>query len=697
MYRMKAKFYPLIRILFAPLATAVLTLAFCSGQAAARQGAAATSTAPATAPTQPARKDDGMVWFGAPPAEDQKIIIGSPDPASDYLHQVEIVNRGAAVQTLKLSKYYATVADKKLANKYKGEHEKYLKKRYENPEKYKGHYCLLSPSGDLKDRRFYPDQFYPLATKAVEVRIAGNESASLSLENLHKKTWRLEKKTQNSATFSYTFYRGPRGKWEIARKNPVLKITKTYTVIKKDYSIRMDLKLENLSSVEISVRLNQAGPTGVPREDYRGDLRKAMYGVLEAENGAVMPVMKPIGELEDIEQKQKDDLPVVGTSIVTPEAPKPTLWLGHVNKFFGAMLHPIPASGDQLNAASLKAKFYVQAAHESPTSRTFKTGVVIPEIRLGPDESGDVNFSMYAGPKRTDIFDGGSPYFKPLYKKLNYKGTIQFGGCCTWEPLSFGMMWLLDTLSIVTLGNYGLAIILLVALVRVALHPLTRRSQKSMAKMQKLGPEMQKLKEKHKDDKETLNKEMMKFYKEQGASPFLGCLPMFLQMPIWIALWTGINASVALRHEGLLPVWITDLAAPDTLIGPWQTQIMFIGNRFNLLPILLGIAMYIQSKINPQMTGQSSATPEQQKQQQMMRVLMPVMMLFIFYSAPSGLTLYIMASTFAGAAEMYIIRKHIKEKEEIQAATETTVKAPGKAPRSKRPKKPKGPYWTKRG
>ncbi len=688
-----------------PAAIVFFALAFFAASAQASDDDNAATTATATAPsaetsqTVPGKPE--ITWWIEKQDRDakrEKYIIGSLDPASEYLQQLEVLNTGAAVYTLKLSKYYATVTDKKLAEKHKDDYDKYLEKRYKNPEKYKGHYSLLNPVGGWEDDEFYPERFYPLATKTVEITIDGDHPDTLTLKNLHNKKWRLESKTENSITLSFTIYRGPSRKWDVAKKNPVLKIKKTYTVNKKDYSVGIDIEAENLSSRRITVRINQSGPTGLPREDYRGDMRKAICGVLDTENGSVIPVIKSPKELKDIEQQQQDNLPIVGLSHVVREGDKPTLWIGHINKFFGAMMHPIPAEQDSLNAASLKAKFYVGAAYENMSSRTFTTGVVVPKLQLGPDKSQKVRFSMYAGPKKTDIFDGDSPYHKPIYKKLNYKGTIEFGGCCcTWEPLSFGMMWLLDKLSVVTFDNYGLAIILLVVMVRMVLHPLTRKSQKSMSGMQKLAPQMQKIKEKHKDDKEALNREMMKFYKQHGASPFLGCLPMFLQMPIWIALWTGINASVNLRHAGLLPVWITDLAAPDTLIGPWETQIMFIGNRFNLLPILLGIAMFLQSKLNPQMTGQSSATPDQQKQQQMMRVLMPVMMLFIFYNAPSGLTLYIMASTFAGAAEMYVIRKHIRQKEELQEAIETTVTAPGKAPRSKRPKKPKGPFWTKHG
>ena len=260
--------------------------------------------------------------------------------------------------------------------------------------------------------------------------------------------------------------------------------------------------------------------------------------------------------------------------------------------------------------------------------------------------------------------------------------------------LSRKVIWLLSVIAGMTGDNYGVAIIVLVLLVRLCLHPLTKKSQVSMMKMQKLQPQIQKLRDKYGDDKETLNKEMMRIYKEQGAKPLLGCLPMLLQMPILIALFTGINASVQLRHAAFLPMWITDLAAPDRLFT-WSRSLPLIGQSFNLLPVLLCVAMFFQTKMNPQMSGQQPASSEQAAQQQkMMKYMMPGMMLVFFYKAASGLTLYFMASTAAGVVDQWAVRRHIRQREEAQAATETTINMPGKAARGHRPKKPKDPFKT---
>src|SRR5207244_9124315 len=138
-------------------------------------------------------------------------------------------------------------------------------------------------------------------------------------------------------------------------------------------------------------------------------------------------------------------------------------------------------------------------------------------------------------------------------------------------------------------------------LVRLILHPVTKKSQISMSRMTKLGPEMERLKAKHKDDPDALKKAQMDFYREQGVAPFLGCLPMFLQMPIWIALWSSLQSTFELRHAPFLWgfTWIKDLSQPDHLIE-LQQPITLFGlipiSGLNVLPILLGIVFFIQQE-----------------------------------------------------------------------------------------------------
>ena len=182
-----------------------------------------------------------------------------------------------------------------------------------------------------------------------------------------------------------------------------------------------------------------------------------------------------------------------------------------------------------------------------------------------------------------------------------------------------------------------------------------------MMKMSKLAPQAEEIKKKYANNKAEQQKQMMALYKEQGASPVLGCLPMLLQMPIWIALFSAIRTSIDLRGAAFLPFWITDLSVPDALFQlPEATASIpfigsFLGTSFNLLPILLGISMFLQQKLMSSSSA-TAASSQAAQQQKMMMWMMPIMMLLFLYRAPSGLNLYIMSSTAGGVFEQYIIR-----------------------------------------
>jgi YidC/Oxa1 family membrane protein insertase len=639
---------------------------------------------------------------------------GNLDPAKGFLFQVQFDRRGAAIHTVKLSQVFTTDADKRAWEAAKGDHAAYMAEVAASNGRLKGHYCLLNPVG----------QFQAYATQRIVVGVKGSPLPPATIP-LDKMPWKHEATEQTTkpaddveVCFSATLYRDVNHEKpsEKADYRPALKITKTYTVAKQDYSLKMRLKAENLSAEPLVAYIDQLGPAGVPQEElFRGsDDRFLVYGKQKAEGGQIEVAYRMHAEL------QGGKVPV-NSRLGRSDDAAPVLWVGESNKFFASIIYLEPTAPGSLAAAGWQADFYFLSEPESPTSN-----VHIPAIRVGgrrtkedvfahvPDMAlpaggagKEMTFDIFAGPKKRDMLtDASAPYFQPLYKQLDYIGSINFQSCfCAFNSLTLGMMWLLQAISKIAFGNYGVAIMILVVLVRVVLHPLTKKSQMSMMNMQKLAPEMEKIKKKYADDKEALQREQMKLYKHQGLGPMLGCLPMFLQMPIWLSLWGSLSVAVELRHAAFLPVWITDLAAPDVIFS-WSNPIILplIGGMtgpiysFNLLPLLLTVAMFLQAKLNPQMTGAATApTKEQETQQKMMRYMMPAMMLLFFYNAASGLTLYIMTSTFAGVIEQMVIRRHIEAKRAAEAAATTTVRVPGKAPRDNRPKKSKGPMFFKRG
>jgi YidC/Oxa1 family membrane protein insertase len=296
------------------------------------------------------------------------------------------------------------------------------------------------------------------------------------------------------------------------------------------------------------------------------------------------------------------------------------------------------------------------------------------------------NFQLYLGPKDKSLFDKNE-----LYRDLGFVHVIDFMPCfccptAIIHPLAFGilavMKWMYGFI-----GNYGVVIIILVLLFRLAMHPVTKKSQVSMSRMSKLAPKAEEIKKKYASNKAEMNKQIMALYREQGASPIMGFLPMMVQMPVWIALWSAVYASIDLRGAAFLPFWITDLSVPDALVRFSTITVPLLGwkiDSLNLLPILMGVAFYLQQKLMP---SQAAASPQVAQQQKMMMIMMPLMFPLMLYKAPSGVNLYIMSSVFAGVIEQRVIKKHIREKEEAESVglVAVTSKTGGKV-KKKKPK-----------
>ncbi len=315
---------------------------------------------------------------------------------------------------------------------------------------------------------------------------------------------------------------------------------------------------------------------------------------------------------------------------------------------------------------------------------------IAPSVLATAGQSGSMkayNFQLYLGPKDKTLFDKNE-----YYKTLGFVHSIDFMPCfcCPTSiihPMAFGilasMRWMYTFIP-----NYGVVIIIFVFFVRICLHPLTKKGQVSMSRMGQLAPKAEEIKKKYANDKAEMNKHVMALYKEQGASPISGMLPMMVQMPIWISLYSAIYASIELRGAAFLPFWITDLSSPDALITFTTITLPIFGkiNSFNLLPILMGVAFYLQQKLMPKPAAAAS-NPQVAQQQKMMMIMMPLLFPLMLYKAPSGLNLYIMASTFAGVIEQFVIRKHIREKEQAESLglVAVTKKTGGKV-KKKKPK-----------
>ncbi len=192
-------------------------------------------------------------------------------------------------------------------------------------------------------------------------------------------------------------------------------------------------------------------------------------------------------------------------------------------------------------------------------------------------------------------------------------------------------------------GNYGIAIIIITILMRIALFPLTLKQEKSMKKMKELEREVNKIKEKYKDDPQEVQKQMAELYRTNNVNPLGGCLPLLLQLPVFVALYYAFSGNAIPNDATFL--WF-NLKKPDTLfkIGAFA---------FNLLPILNTAVTYIQQKIMTSVSGGG----QENSQMQTMLYMMPAMMLVLFYNMPSGVTLYYLVSGVLSLVQQYFVMK----------------------------------------
>jgi len=296
------------------------------------------------------------------------------------------------------------------------------------------------------------------------------------------------------------------------------------------------------------------------------------------------------------------------------------MWAGVDIRFFVSVLM-LEAAGDAGVTFEPRTQGKVAAAV-----------VTFAPLEVAPGQQVSRRLQGFAGPKRSDVLAavGGE-----LSKSVNL-------GYSWVEPLTIFFHWLLRVLY-GFIPNYGVAIIVITIMVRVVTLPIMARQMKSMEKMRAVQPLVKELQEKHADDKARQSEAMMALYKEHGVNPLGGCLPMVLQLPVFIGLFYALQSSFALRSAPFVG-WISDLSAPEVLF-----EIPGVGFPVRLLPVVMGASMVLQQKMTP-----TTIDPAQAR---MMLVMMPVMMTVLFYQFPSGLVLYWMVSNFLGIAHQLWVRR----------------------------------------
>ena len=442
-----------------------------------------------------------------------------------------------------------------------------------------------------------------------------------------------------------------------------LEVTKTYVLYPERYGFGLKVEIANLADSPRSVSYRLQGPAGVPSEDLR---KNDVQGVL-----ATVPAEVGLEGKMDLDERAAARLMAFGKNKgrLTTTPARRVNFAGAINRYFVAVLRPsidVPVEAawcdafydsslgipelEGLSAEEARVKYPPEQL--SSLANFFYSAGAGFEIETGEMAAagGDGSritheYLMYCGPKdKKTLAAFDSETFSTGFPALMDYGML--------EPLVKLILLLLRAFHS-AIPNWGIAVIILTLVMRSAMHPLMRKSQLSMAKMQRLQPQIKKLQEKYKNDKQRLGQEQMKLMKEAGANPLGGCLPMLIQLPIFFALYRSLMLSIDLRHAPFM-LWIDDLAQPDRL-----TQLPFVlpllGTNFlNLLPILMVTSMMLQQKMMPK-----AATPEAAQQQKIMGLFMPVFIGFILYNLASGLNLYILTSTVFGITEQWWIRRHL--------------------------------------
>jgi len=365
-----------------------------------------------------------------------------------------------------------------------------------------------------------------------------------------------------------------------------VEVLKTYTFDADSYTIDTALTLRNAGSSPLSGTLDLV--LSEPWDESLKD-RYSFAG----------PALLLDQKLEKIEVKDLDK----GAKSYGKEA----TWSSLQSKYF--IMAAVPLSG---------AAEKISISHEAGQLRS---ALQTPLLTLQGGEQRQFDYQLFFGPKEPDLLKAAGH---------NLDLTINFG----WFDLLAKPLFHVLTFFNGFIKNYGWSIILLTMILKLLFWPLTHKSYASMKSMQKLQPEMQKLRDKHKNDKERLNRELMELYKKHSVNPLGGCLPMLVQIPVFFALYKVLLEAIALRHAPFM-LWITDLSAKDP---------------YYITPLLMGASMFVQQKMSP-----TSMDPMQAK----IFLFMPVIFTFMFLNFPSGLVIYWLVNNLLTIAQQYYINKRL--------------------------------------
>jgi YidC/Oxa1 family membrane protein insertase len=392
--------------------------------------------------------------------------------------------------------------------------------------------------------------------------------------------------------------------WTLQQKSGALTVTKTLrfrprgaTPQELPYNIDVEMEIANASAQVATVQPFCAVYEQIVEDtssffyrDYNQPLQASyIEGSLEAKH---------------ISKTEPDDVPL-----------GPTYWTGFADNYFASLVGPDQETFPVQNA---RAKISILEGG------IMEARLIAEPLNVPAGESKTLVFKAYLGPKKRDFIAAGNNG-----PKYHFDKSIDFGW---FDIIARYLMIALIFIAGLT-GNYGVAIIVVTVVIKFFMFPLQHKSFKSMRAMSSLQPEIAKLKEQYKDDREKMNQEMMALYRVHNVNPAGGCLPMLVQLPIFIAFYRALGYSIELRHTPFL-FWLQDLSAQDP---------------YYITPLLMGASMFLSQKLTP-----TSADPSQQR----IMMMMPLIFTFMFLSFPSGLVLYWLTNNILSVAQQVITNKY---------------------------------------
>ncbi|MCC6660513.1 MAG: membrane protein insertase YidC [Phycisphaerales bacterium] len=624
--------------------------------------------------------------------------VGSlSDPDTTAL--VEFSPFGAGVKSITLSRYFDTIERKPgeqvvLQHEHRGTYTRLRRDAEGRP--------LVDSQGRPLLETSYDTVATPLAATAVEINGTTVDLSGLGAEA-----------GGDPDSPAHVWRQVAPGSFEAevldASGAAVARVTRLYRLKPGLHEIELHQAVHNLTPGPMTVRWWQYGPADLPEDinTYGGDARRVKFGYLAP------PAVDPSRQFV---LTQGYETLARATVLGTPDAAKyvregstvwpndrsiknqyDLVWTGLSNRYFGVAVFPLLPAGATdkvLHPAQTVYSVVLDPGGAAPTLALQTRSEVMTAPAGG---AADLSVSVYAGPlSKPEIRLDPSMVAVGLPRIVVYNSG---GACgwCTFPVLSGALLSVLHVLHDYLVHDWALSILLLVLLVRTCLHPVTKWSQVRMARfgkqMQGMAPKQKKVQEKFKDDPKRQREEMAKLWREEGISPTgaLGCLPMFLQTPIWIALYAMLQFAVELRqapaffglfqtvapgHPRFMGWFLGDLSAPDHFyhFGRVIATVPVFGpiDAINLLPLLLAVVFFIQQKyLTPPQTAPMS--PEQEQTQKIMKVMMVILFPLMMYRAPSGLALYFICNSTLGIIESKYIRAHI-DKHDLLAPKE---KKPG--------------------